>query len=447
MIAYVVVLAMIAVPLAASAIPPGAGDCTDVNLSKWCDEDPGPSLQDQIDDLEARVAILEGTPPPVTTTTMVPVTTTIQPVTTTTLPVVTTTLPVSGDVDIYPGDSISDAARDNPAGTIFIIKTGNHDVGTRINPRDGQQFLGEPGAVLDGNNTTEQAFRASDNAKDVVVDGLIIENFATIARAGALANGTGGGWTISNNEIRYNGAIGIVFNGPGNKILNNNLHHNEAMGVKGFGSDSLVEDNEIAYNNPNDITVAGWEAGGTKFIQTVNLTIRGNWVHHNHDMGLWSDYENTGTIYEDNLVENNLDIGIFHEISYSAVIRNNIILNNGGRAIKFTSSSDVEIYGNTIVAAAGTSGIFASDSERGSGNQGVFEIRNLWVHDNTITMDTGVTGLRDNKGTGKVWNNNNRFDRNTYIVNSPDPFFWEGNDRYTFPEFQTFGQELNGSIS
>jgi hypothetical protein len=42
----------------------------------------------------------------------------------------------------------------------------------------------------------------------------------------------------------------------------------------------LVDQNEIAYNNTAGFN-SGWEAGGTKFVMTHNLVVRGNWSHHN----------------------------------------------------------------------------------------------------------------------------------------------------------------------
>ena len=57
--------------------------------------------------------------------------------------------------------------------------------------------------------------------------------------------------------------------------------------------------------------------------------MRDNHVHHNEGPGLWTDIDNIHTLYEGNLVEHNANVGIFHEISYDAVIRNNIVRDNG----------------------------------------------------------------------------------------------------------------------
>ena len=52
-------------------------------------------------------------------------------------------------------------------------------------------------------------------------------------------------------------------------------------------------------------------------------------MHDNDGPGLWCDIECRNVVYENNLVENNQHIGIFHEISFKAVIRNNVVRHNG----------------------------------------------------------------------------------------------------------------------
>ena len=55
---------------------------------------------------------------------------------------------------------------------------------------------------------------------------------------------------------------------------------------------------------------------------------RGNWVHDNIGNGIWSDGNVHDVTYENNLVQDNTGIGIFHEISWDATIRNNVVRNN-----------------------------------------------------------------------------------------------------------------------
>ena len=111
---------------------------------------------------------------------------------------------------------------------------------------------------------------------------------------------------------------------------------------------TLVQGNEIAYNNYLKGVSYGWEAGGTKFVKTRGLIVRSNYVHHNWGTGLWTDIDNINTLVEGNRVIGNANQGIFHEISYAAVIRNNTVQGNGfdrccwlmGAAILVAASPD-----------------------------------------------------------------------------------------------------------
>lgn len=344
-------------------------------------------------------------------------------------------------VVIGPGSNAQGIIDSHPAGTTFLFASGVHSAQT-IKPRNGDTFIGESGAVLDGKNGVEYAFRSG--ASSVTIRDLVIENYSNAPQTGAI-DSIGSGWKIINNEIRYNRGGGISF-GNNYQVKGNYVHHNHQIGIVGQGDNALIAGNEIAYNNYQNEYDPDWEAGGTKFVKTVNLVVRDNHVHNNHGNGLWTDFDNYNTVYENNVVENNQVNGIFHEISYDAVIRNNTVRNNGKRQIRVTSSPNVEIHNNVVVAGGGSSGIYGADSDRGSGARGTFEIRNLWVHHNKITTNSGYTGLRDNKGTGAVWNNNNRFDHNTYTANTSQPFFWQ-NDERTAAEWQGYGNDTNGTIN
>lgn len=89
----------------------------------------------------------------------------------------------------------------------------------------------------------------------------------------------------------------------------------------GGGSGVLVEDNEIAHNNTQGFDV-GWEACGSKWWDTTDLTVRGNYSHDNAGLGLWTDFNNYRTVHEGNVVADNANGGIFHEISYDATTIN-----------------------------------------------------------------------------------------------------------------------------
>jgi hypothetical protein len=113
------------------------------------------------------------------------------------------------------------------------------------------------------------------------------------------------------------------------------VHHNGQLGVnvtRASGSQTapstFVEHNELAGNN-----YAGydqdWEAGGGKFAYTTDLTLQRNWVHDNNGAGLWTDIDNRGSQIIENLATDNDRSGIWHEISYDAIIEANTVLRNG----------------------------------------------------------------------------------------------------------------------
>jgi parallel beta-helix repeat protein len=271
----------------------------------------------------------------------------------------------------------------------------------------------------------------------VTVRGLIIEKYATPAQDAAVGRtNTGANWVIRDNEIRFNHGIGIR-TGTGVQIAHNNVHHNGEMGLGGSGLNARVDSNEIAYNNTAHYSY-DWEAGGTKFVQTTGLVARGNFAHHNRGPGLWWDGSNDGALIEGNRVEDNVADGIFWEISYSAVIRNNSVSRNGfgrtysaegaGILINSGGGRGLEISGNTLVG--NKEGIIATQADRGSGSQGAYVVQNLSVHDNTVQLIAGGNmGIVRYSGDTGLWTvNNNHFEHNTYNLQTAPaaPFLWAG---------------------
>jgi len=331
----------------------------------------------------------------------------------------------AGGVPVSPGDSIQALVDANPAGTAFLIKAGVHQ-SQQVIPKTGDSFVGEEGAILDGGGTLGYAFTGS--AGSVTLRNLIIQHYAPGSQQ-AVIQGGGVNWLIEDCEIR-DSRSGAIRASSGWLVRNNYIHHLGAIGVGGQGDNITYEGNEIAFNNTENVDPS-WEGGGAKFVHTTNLVVRGNYVHDNKGPGLWTDYDNLHTLYEGNRVINNYGPGIFHEISYDAVIRNNLVEGNGfgapgwvdGAGILVGDSANVEIYGNTV--RNNNDGIGAKHTGRGS----AFELKNLSVHNNVIVMAGGLTGVVRMGGlTDPVWSAewNNRFDYNTYTLDSPtaDRFAW-----------------------
>lgn len=194
------------------------------------------------------------------------------------------------------------------------------------------------------------------------------------------------------------------------------------------------------------------DEGGTKFLKANGMEVRGNYVHHNYGNGLWTDHENVNILYEDNIVEYNEGAGIFHEISWDAVIRNNTLKDNSagdgrslfyGAQIYLNNSKNTEIYGNYIEGPYHAIGIFGSD--RGTGLFGPFETKNVKVYNNEIHMwgqaRTGAVGW--DYVTDPL--SGNEFYDNDYYTPDDGTYWRWGSDTVDWSGWQAFGNDTDGS--
>ena len=294
------------------------------------------------------------------------------------------------------------------------------------------------------------AFHGS--ATNVRISNLIVEQYATPAQRGAIGgNRTGEKWTISDVEVRWNHGAGCDV-GPGSQIIHSRIHHNGQLGISASGADVSVLENEIAWNNFAGFSTT-WEAGGAKFWATTDLLVKSNDVHDNNGNGLWTDTDNVGALYENNIVKHNKGSGIAHEVSGRAIIRNNTVEDNGtdlpanwlwNGQIQVQNSSDVEVYGNNvIVPAIGGNGIVIINQARGSGAIGPWIAAHNSIHNNVITYRSarGISGYADD--THQNANDDNHFDYNHHIALAGGQHWaWEG--IRTWSDLKRMRQEEHG---
>lgn len=340
---------------------------------------------------------------------------------------------------LSPGDDLAFAVSSAAPGTAFVLRPGVYRRQS-INPKDGMSFTGEPGAILDGENVTGYAFETlASIPKGVEIRGLVIERYAPALNLGAIQADNGADWIVEDNEIRFNANIGLKV-GARMRVRRNHIHHNGVSGIAGYRSDGvLIENNEIAFNNPSNTFVAPALAGesGVKLFEVNDLIVRGNRVHQNNGLGIWCDNACLNALIEDNTVTLNTLGGIWQEAGYSAVIRQNVVTQNGlappapdwvqKAGIMVSNSPNVEVYGNTVAGNAnGITAMYASGYGT-TGPHGPRVLANLFVHDNTVTMETGRSGLAQNMGDLSVFTSrNNRWERNVYEfgVQNLLPFMW-----------------------
>ena len=305
------------------------------------------------------------------------------------------------------------------------------------------------------------AFRGS--APGVTVRNLEIIRFDNAPGRGAV-DLRGPGSQIEGNEIAFNGGIGVCTGGR-SRIVDNHVHHQGQLGLCGSGVGIVVQGNEISFNNTQGHRY-GWEAGGAKWVNTSGLHVIGNSSHDNEGIGLWTDLNNIDTVYEGNTVSHNRAAGIVHEASYRAVIRDNVISDNGssdvvpydGAGIKIAESPDVEVHANRILR--NKAGIAVTFRDRSSTSAvpvrplyGAHESVRLLVHDNLIATD-GSTGFAVGfvaivpAPTFDLFSplNGNVFEDNRYQVSATQPRSWRWLDSLTWEEWRALGLDSESTV-
>jgi hypothetical protein len=285
-------------------------------------------------------------------------------------------------------------------------------------------------------------------ATGIEITHLIVEKYASPPQHGAIGGyprvGQGRGvqgWSVVSTEVRWNHGTGIAL-GSGAHVDSCNIHHNGQKGIGAVGDGDVITNNEISYNNYAGYN-PGWEAGGSKFSKTDHLILRSNYVHDNVGGGLWTDIDNIHALFEKNRIENTGE-GIRHEISYDAIIRNNLLKGNDG-GIVIVCSPNVEVYGNVIEVPPGRRnlGIEVYGGERGVGAYGPRVAQNDSVHHNVITYfgPDATSGVHSDLTP-------NTFDYNEYHLLAGGDNHWNFNGgTKTLTSMRQQGFEVHTTVS
>jgi parallel beta-helix repeat protein len=353
---------------------------------------------------------------PATSTTVTPTTkapTTTAPATTTPPAVPVSTCSTAGGVPIGTGDDAQRVVDAHRPGTRYTVKAGVHSRNFSVQPRSGDTFCGEPGAVLDGGRTLRTAF--SGDATNVTLDSITVQEYNSGEQGGAIhPDARARGWVVRNVSALRNYWAGLMA-ADGMRILGGHYNDNDQLGISGNAATGIVLDgldsDPATFDGPemarNRMLHAdcGYEAGGMKW-DMGQVTVRNTHVHDNQCKGLWADGNSHDALIEHNLVENNTDEGILYEISQDAVIRNNVIYGNGFKGsgwywaggITVTASFNVEVYGNRL--SDNYNGITGIQQDRPDGTPPAHLLDNFQVHDNVICATGGShpTGIVADNG-------------------------------------------------
>lgn len=253
--------------------------------------------------------------------------------------------------------------RNSPPNTTFWLRPGRHTLApdryAQVVPKNGNSYLGAPGAVLDGRRTNQYAFGGT--ARDVTVRHLTVQGFVAPHDEGVVNHDSADGWVIEHSTIQKNSGAGLMA-GARQQVRANCLRDNGQYGMNAYKaggriSGLLVEGNEITGNNTGD-----WErrrpgcgcTGGVKFWAVDGADVRGNWVHDNRGTGLWADTNNNDFRIERNVIEANDGAALIYETSYNAVIRDNTIRrNNWVEGRKYADRGDTFPFATVYLSESG----------------------------------------------------------------------------------------------
>jgi Right handed beta helix region len=300
------------------------------------------------------------------------------------------------------GDDAQSVVNRHEPGTTYIVEAGVHLRNFGVQPKTGDRFCGEPGAVLDGGRSLPSAF--SGGARNVTIDSLTMRDYDGGKLGGAIyPESRASGWLVRNVSSLHNAGAGLLV-ADGMRILGGHFNDNDQFGIAGNAATGILLDGldgdvntmdgpELARNHTL-LASCDWGGGGMKW-DVGAVTIRNAHVHDNDCKGLWGDINAHDVVIEHNLVEGNLAEGILYEISQDAVIRYNQVYRNGiqdkgwfwGGGITAASSFNVEIYDNRL--SGNYNGITGTQQDRPDSTPPAHLLDGIQVHDNLICATGG----------------------------------------------------------
>lgn len=109
-------------------------------------------------------------------------------------------VPAAQSVTLRPGNNFQAANDAHPPGTVFTVAAGVHRRQRVFNPQSGNRWVGEEGAVLDGENARGEAF--AGHAENILIRGLALRNY----RDNGIAFRGGGGVRVEAVHISDTGS-------------------------------------------------------------------------------------------------------------------------------------------------------------------------------------------------------------------------------------------------
>ncbi len=289
-----------------------------------------------------------------------------------------------------PGD-----ARDKARNQLFVNGVYIQEVATRASMVAGSFFIDQAAQKLylwlsDNSSPVGKTVEADDTAGPLLttnsqnyinLQGLQFQDCANGPQGSAAVriSGTSANCAASSLSVQYAAGAGFDIAGTSNTVTSCVFNYNGQLGIHASAPvNCTFEGCESSYNNtlPGKQYDTGWEAGGNKFALCRNLVIDRHLAHDNVGPGIWFDVDNEGSTIT-NCVSYRNQQGIMYEISYTALIANNICYSNSlqgadpngpfGIGIYVSSSAGCKVFNNTCWGND-TKGIRITGGVRGDGS-------------------------------------------------------------------------------
>jgi len=306
------------------------------------------------------------------------------------------------------------------------------------NPSNSRVYIGinPSGKVVEVSYTV---FCLNSGEDGITIKGGLVEKYACQRQNAALDFEQGTNTLIENVTVQLCHWKGAAAN-QGSRFINCRFLRMGQMGFGGTGN-ILVQGCETAYNNYAKFE-ENFEAGGCKIGNSFQAVLRSNWAHHNNGPALWLDINNREYIVEHNVCNDNSRHGIYIEISFYGIVRNNWcgmnapdgtgdVLSPGALAaqIRVESSMDVEVYDNICVVPAQhdglrTAGIGVTNTARNSSSVWS-STYGAWLSKRNVVRDNDIYYMGDGESGMRAWT-----DTSAFYTNSPTGPYnnrWFGN--------------------
>jgi parallel beta-helix repeat protein len=264
-------------------------------------------------------------------------------------------------------------ARDEARNQLFVNGVYIQEVATKAAMFAGSFFIDQSAQKIylrlsDGSSPSGKTVEVTSTAGPLLttnsqncvsLQNLQFQHCANLPQGSAAVQMTAGNnCTAASCTVQWAAGAGFELAGSENTVTGCVFNHNGQLGMHSSAAvNCLVQNCETSSNN----TLAGkqfdvgWEAGGNKFAETNGFVLDHHLAHDNYGSGIWFDVDNEDATITNCTTYLNMQ-GIQYEISYTALIANNLCYNNrlqgsdinspSGQGIYISSSAGCLVYNN-----------------------------------------------------------------------------------------------------